>query len=187
MKIAFIDLETTGIDPVLNGVRQIGAIFEVDGKEIARFNQTVKPFPLDVIDQDALDVSDISMAEVLKFQPPELVYKEFIKELDAIVDKYDRKDKLIFIGYNSRFDDSFLREWFRKAGNKYYGSYFWWPAIDVSNMAMVHLMGKRQELENFKLGTVAKTMGFYVDETKAHDAMYDIELTKELFKMLRAE
>lgn len=37
------------------------------------------------------------------------------------------------------------------------------------------------DMENFKLMTVAKTMGIEIDENKLHDATYDIELTRDIF------
>lgn len=36
-------------------------------------------------------------------------------------------------------------------------------------------------MENFKLMTVARTMGIEIDENKLHDATYDIELTRDIF------
>lgn len=39
----------------------------------------------------------------------------------------------------------------------------------------------RNDMENFKLMTVAKTMGIEIDENKLHDATYDIELTRDIF------
>tara|TARA_Y100000310_G_C20611126_1_gene778064 strand:- start:908 stop:1036 length:129 start_codon:yes stop_codon:yes gene_type:complete len=35
MKISNFDLETTGLDPVKNGIVQIGFILEVDGEDVA--------------------------------------------------------------------------------------------------------------------------------------------------------
>ena len=39
-------------------------------------------------------------------------------------------------------------------------------------------------MENFQLKTVAKFLGVEVDETKLHDAEYDIYLTIEIFKIV---
>ena len=40
-------------------------------------------------------------------------------------------------------------------------------------------------MENFKLSTVAKALGVPVDETKLHDASYDIFLTKAIFNIVK--
>ena len=39
-------------------------------------------------------------------------------------------------------------------------------------------------MENFKLSTVAKTLGIEVKDDSLHNAMYDIELTHEIFKIV---
>lgn len=39
---------------------------------------------------------------------------------------------------------------------------------------------KRAEMENFKQGTVAKALGINVDDSKLHDALYDIEICKQI-------
>ena len=36
-------------------------------------------------------------------------------------------------------------------------------------------------MKNFKLGTVAETLGVKVDESKLHDGLYDVELTKAIY------
>ena len=55
--------------------------------------------------------------------------------LSAHVDRYDKRDKCFFAGYNGIFDLNFLHAFFKKCGDQYFGSYVWWPSIDVSVMA----------------------------------------------------
>ncbi len=55
----------------------------------------------------------------------------------------------------------------------------------VSTFAAFGLMRRRSSLNNFKLATVAKVLGLEFDEASMHDALYDIELTRELFYLLR--
>ncbi len=51
-------------------------------------------------------------------------------------------------------------------------------------LASNKLKNERHKLENFKLSTVAKYLGVNVDETKLHDAYYDIYLTKEVYRLI---
>ena len=51
-------------------------------------------------------------------------------------------------------------------------------------MAAVHLMERRAGMKDFKLLTVARELGVKVEETKMHDARYDVEVTREMFKIL---
>ena len=72
-------------------------------------------------------------------------------------------------------------------GDKYFGSYFWSNSIDVMVLATLRLLGVRPTMENFKLMTVAKTVGVQIDESKLHDAMYDIYLTREIYNRIITE
>jgi len=184
MKLFFIDTETTGTNPAKHGLIQIGGIIEIDGKEIDRINILSAPYPDDVIEQEALNVNNRTEEEIRAFTLPQLAYRKFVEILNDHVNKYDRSDKFHFIGYNATFDEDFLRAWFRKAGNAYYGSYFFWPPIDVANLAAYHFMKRRHVFKDFKLMTVASAAGIQIDEEKAYDAMYDIEITRELFYCL---
>jgi DNA polymerase-3 subunit epsilon len=97
------------------------------------------------------------------------------------VDKYNKKDKFFLIGYNIGFDDSFMREMWRRNKDVYYGSWFWWPPIDVAVLACHYLKGERHRLENFKLSTLAEYLNIK-REGNAHDALSDIHITREIYK-----
>jgi DNA polymerase-3 subunit epsilon len=66
----------------------------------------------------------------------------------------------------------------------YFGSWFWSDSIDVMVMASFKLRKVRHELVDFKQSTVAKFLGIEIDETKLHDAKYDIEICIKIFNML---
>lgn len=50
-------------------------------------------------------------------------------------------------------------------------------------LAAQKLMSRRNEMIDFKLGTVAQTLGIKIDPTRLHDAMYDIELTAQVYEI----
>ena len=52
----------------------------------------------------------------------------------------------------------------------------------MSNMVAVKYRKVRGQFENFKLMTVAKTLKIAVDESKAHDAVYDTAVTKAVYE-----
>lgn len=184
-KELFIDVETTGLSAYKNDVVQVSAILEIDGDEKARLDILSRPINENNIDKKALEVIGKTKEELMGYPPASEAYTMFRKTLDKYVDKYDKTDKFTFIGYNARFDEDFMRQWFYKNGNKFYGSYFHWPAIDISNICALYLADKRAKMKNFKLMTVAKAMGLKVDEEKAHDAMYDIIVTKKMYEAIR--
>lgn len=179
-KQCFFDVETTGLNHNNHGIIQLAGILEIDGAEKERFNYKIQPFPQDVIDENALKVNGITEDEMLMFPDPMTVYLEFTAMLSKYVDKFDKSDKIQLVGYNARFDDDFLRSWFKKCGDKYYGSYFSWPSVDITNLIARVYRKSRHKFPSFKLTSVAAIMGIPVDESQAHDAMYDVLLTKAI-------
>jgi DNA polymerase-3 subunit epsilon len=79
-----------------------------------------------------------------------------------------------------------VRAWFEKNGDRFFGSWFWHPPIDVMGLAAVRLMSRRCAMSDFKLLTVAKVLGSEVYGEKVHDAKYDIALTMEMYRRLIA-
>ena len=119
--------------------------------------------------------------QIMQYPSIESVYKKLISILGKYCNKYDKQDKFFFAGYNTYFDFHMLRQFFDDNGDKYFGSWFWSNPIDIMSLATTMLIGKRQSLVNFKLVTVASSLGFIVDENKAHDALYDIYMTKWIY------
>lgn len=185
MKILFFDLETTGVLVNKNGIHQISGCIVIDGVEMERFDFRVQPNPKAVIEQEALDVSGVTKEQIMAYPPMLEVYKQFTSMLNKYVSKFDKKDKFFLAGYNNAsFDNQFLRAWFVQNGDKYFGSYFWSNSLDVMVLATPYLSEKRSQMENFKQGTVAKTLGIEVDESKLHDAMYDINICMAIYNIV---
>lgn len=182
MKTIFFDVETSGTDDKINGILQLAGSIECGEKETERFSFFMKPFEDQIIEDDALKANGFTRSQIKSFADPFECYLQFVRILNKYVDRFDRSDKFTLIGYNSRFDDGFLREWFKKCNDKYYGAYFFWPAIDVSNMVAVKYRKVRSQFPDFKLMTVAKTLKIEVDESKAHDAVYDTAITKAVYE-----
>ncbi len=185
-KLLFLDVETTGTDPERHGLIQLAGIIEIDGKVINTFNAKVRPFKGDAVNKEALKINGTTIEEIRQYPESETQYKKLIDLLDKFVDKYNKKDKLSIVGYNPKFDDDFLRAWFMKCGaNKFtYGSYFWWPLIDVASNTAWLYRDQRAKFENFKLMTVAKALGVDMGEGDAHNAAYDVGVTRKLFYKL---
>ncbi len=185
-KILWLDTETTGTDPARNGMAQIAGIIEIDGKEKDAFNLHVRPFDDDIIDDTALAVNGFTRDELAGFPPPTEVHGTIVEVLSRHVDRYNRKDKLVFAGYNAQFDLNFMHAFFKKCGDSYFGSWVWWPGLDVSVLAMQRLMPVRHLLPNFKLTTLADYLHI-TPKGEAHDAMADIRMTRAIYRHLFSE
>ena len=173
------------MNPGKNGIHQISGQIVIDGEVKESFDYHVRPNPNAVIEDEALNVAGVTREQVLAYPPMQEVYNQFVATLGKYVNKYDKKDKFFLVGYNNAaFDNQFLRGFFLQNGDKYFGSWFWSNTIDVMVLASAYLVTRRPDMENFKLSTVAKTLGIEVKDESLHDAMYDIELTHEIFKIV---
>lgn len=192
-KLFFYDSETTGVRHWKNGIHQISGAIEVGGVIVESFNFKVKPVERAIIEKTALDIAGVTEAQIMEYEAMKSVYQKIEKMLAKYVDKFNKKDKFHLVGYNNAsFDNHFFRAWFvQNAPNEkaalygnYFGSWFWSDCIDVMVLASYCLKDVRDELEDFKLMTVAKYLGIEIDETKLHDALYDIELTRLVYHLL---
>ncbi len=184
-KYCFLDVETTGRNPEKNGVVQVGGIIcGLENRsltELESFNFHIAPFPSDLIEDEALAISGITREQIQKYDLPKVAHEQLIAVFGKYCDKFNKQDKMLFLGYNVQFDYGFLRSWFTKAGDKYFGSWFWHPPIDVMTLAALHLAPVRHELPDFKLTTVAARLG--VKLSSAHDALSDAMASKEIFSL----
>ena len=155
-KELFVDIETNdSLDPQTGIITQLSAIYRVGGKVI-----------------ETIDLKGDG------------IYARFNAFVDSKVDRYNKDDKMYFIAYNAGFDTDFIRAMFMSYGNKFFGSYFFVPSICVMQMAASRFMRANIRPENFKLANVARALDLEVDDTKLHDGLYDINLTKNVYNAL---
>ena len=180
-KICYMDLETTGLDPIKNGIHQIGMIAEIDGEVVDVREFKVRPMKRDTVEISALAVSGINVEDLDKYPTVQEIKPDLERWLGRFVNKFKREDKFTLAGYNIRtFDIPFLREWFTKQNDHYFGSWFNNQPIDV--LALAYWLRHLEiipELENYKLVTLCKFAEIELGDA-AHDAIADIEATREL-------
>ena len=194
-KIIFIDVETTGVNPERNGLTQISGCVQIGDEVKESFDYFVRPFPHDEFDVEARIFTCIDRRQFLlpdhpnhlavdgqNFEDPKDIYVRMAVMLGKYVSQYDKTDKFQFVGYNAHsFDMPFMRRFWEKNGDRFFGSWFWYPCLDVMLVWAQILQPVRAELSNFKLATVARHCGIKVDDSRLHDSQYDIELTRELW------
>lgn len=185
MKILFFDVETTGLSSYKNGIHQLAGLIDIDNVTKETFNIKIKPDPKLEIDPEALKVSNTTLEQLNSYPEESVSFKTFQDLLDKYVDRYNPDDKFFLCGYNNiRFDNEFLRKFFSRNGENYFGSYFWSNTLDMMALATPVLMEKRHKMENFKLSSVAKMLSINLSEDKLHDALYDVYLTKEVYNLI---
>ncbi len=178
-KILWIDTETTGLDPKRHGIIQIAGIVDIDGEVKEAFDIKIAPSADVEIDPAALEVHGISEDILLTYPEARVSFNGLQKVMSVYVDRYDKRDKFFMAGYNVHFDEQFIRSFFQRNNNNYYGSWFHWPVIDVATLVgIASAKGALPALGNFKLSTICEHCGISI---KAHDALSDIMATRNLY------
>ena len=178
MKSIIIDVETTSLNADKGAIIELAALVLHDKKEVGRFEVRIEPF-------DGAEIS-YDIGKDLRRIPQREAYIHFIQFLDKFINKFDKEDKFHFIAYNAEFDTKFVRKFFERNGNAFYGSYFFSPSICMMQAAAMSFMKKhtRSNINSMKLKDVASANQITVKNEKLHNAMYDVEITYELFKKL---
>lgn len=181
----FYDTETTGINHKQHSIHQLAGLVEVDGKVVEQFNLRARPHPKAKVDAAALRIGNTTLEELQKHPSQADMQLDFVRLLKRYVDNFDKKDKIVLIGYNNRhFDDDFLRTLFYLNNDSYFGAYFWANTIDVMVLASEYLEAERHDMPNFKLETVAKWLGVTPENEGEtwHDALWDAKTTREIYR-----
>ena len=193
-KLFFFDLETTGTKFWRNGIHQISGAIAIDGEIKERFDFKVKPVINAEIDPEALLVGNVTEEQIMQHPDMKEIYFKLTQILAKYVDKFSKTDKLHLVGYNNAsFDNQFFRAFFtqcsttekEKQYGNYFGSWFWSDSIDVMVLASNKLKTERSKMIDFKQKTVAQWLGIEVDETKLHNAQYDIDICIQIYNLVK--
>jgi len=180
--ILWLDLETTGLDKKIHAIIQISCLVEMDGQLIDEFNLFIRPFSGASVSRDALKKNNISI-ETLKTDKKYVSYNEafktFIEFMEKYVNRYKPIEKFVLAGKNVKFDIEFLREFFKRNNDDYYGSWFFYPCIEVESYTAEAIAFENAILNNYKLETLCESMN--IELKNAHDSLLDIKATRELY------
>ena len=168
----FCDVETTGLDENIHGIWNIAFILEYDGQILEELSIKMNPeTPID------LSAFKNEIPNIKSFEFTENVVPKINMFLDDCTNKYG---KLHFIAYNSKFDSKFVRALLTKFKLRW-DNYFYSNDLCVMQLAGWKLKPIRASIESFKLSEVCKLFEIEFDDSEAHDALYDIEKTIELY------
>jgi len=155
----YYDLETTGTNVETDRIVQIAAIKMVDGIEKKRLNIILNPStPIPTQASDVHRITD----EMVKNRP---TFKDVGMKLFRFF------DGCILVGYNSiNFDTPLLKNEFNRLG----------LTLDIPSEIDSYQIWNNME-KNKKLSDAYKRFCHReMDETQAHDALYDIEITMKV-------
>ena len=183
----FYDLETTGLDFRQNSIHQLAGIIDVDGEVVETFNINLRPHPKAKIEESALTTCGVTLEELQSYPDYKEGYRKFKNILQKYVDVYDKKSKMYLAGYNNAsFDNNFLRKLFDLCGDSFFAAYFYAEPLDVMVLAGQHFkkVDGRCDMPSFKLSRVCKELDIEVIDDNTHDALYDVTLTREVYKAI---
>lgn len=181
-KLCFIDVETTGTNPYKCSITQVAAVIDINGTVEDELNLLIQPFKDSLIEPGALQVTGLTRDDLFdskRMFPVEAM--KFICEFASLfIDKYNKLDKLWFVGYNCKFDWDFMQQFWKRCGDNYFGSWFCFPPIDVAQLAALMLIDTRMSMPDFKLKTVAEHLKVG-QQSDVHNALADVKLTRDLY------
>jgi DNA polymerase-3 subunit epsilon len=180
-KVFFFDTETTGLDCKKQDIIQLAYMIEIDGEIKEEGSLYTQPFNYDTIQQEALNTNKLTVEQLKAFPSPSVTFMQLKRVLNKYIDKFNKLDKFSPAGYNVNFDVGFLREFFFKNKDKYYGSYFDYHLLDP--IPVLHLLEYKGliKLPNYKLVTVCEYFNINID---AHEALSDIKATRQVIQKL---
>jgi DNA polymerase III epsilon subunit-like protein len=176
---AWIDTETTGLDPKTSAAFEIAVLVYQGGKIVGEELYFLNPLNDEIKwGEEAAKVNGVSEEEIYSFPPAEKIVPYIVE----LLDKYKPEEKLVFAGYNAPFDYSHLEALFRRYGYAI-GDYFSGRLIDV--LELVKDAGKEgllPQTRDRKLDTMCKALG--IEHGNAHTALSDIKATRRLYETI---
>lgn len=172
-KLAFIDLETTGLNPYKHEIIEIGCLIakQNDNGEWVmtdEFEFKVKPEHIETAEAEALRVNRYDEAEWMFGHTLEEALKTISQKCDGC----------IMVAQNVPFDYSFLVNAFAM---KNIPDPFYWAKLDTISLAYMRFR-KDATMTSFSNRELCERLG--IKNEKAHTALADIRATFEVFKKL---
>ena len=176
---AWIDTETTGIDPRDSGAFEIALLIYKGPKCVFEKLYHLNPLSDEVKwSEEACQVNGVTEKTILSYPPLETVVPELIADLQ----KHLPPEKYVFAGYCCGFDFGHIGALLFRGGF-IVGDLFSKRLIDVFELvkraADAGLLPKTQD---HKLATMAKSLG--IVHGTAHTAMDDIKAARQLYETI---
>ena len=122
--LAFVDVETTGLQPGYHEMIDIGVVMsDLDGNELGRFFKRIMPDHPERLSDGAAAVNGFSLARWQTLNP--LSSRAVVDSLIHFHKSIARGKNVLMVAFNSHFDASFLDRLFRNAGKSWRDLYFY--------------------------------------------------------------
>ena len=170
--IAFIDIETTGLDFLKHEIIEIGCVLaRQDGKNLeiqSEHEWKVKPQKIESADPEALQING--------YDPSQWVFAADLGT--ALAELSDITAGAWFAAHNSTFDFAFLQKGFAENGVENKMDYH---KLDTITYAIAKLENK-PEISRYSLRALCDYFG--VENVRAHTALSDARATAAVYQKL---
>lgn len=167
--LAFIDIETTGLNVLKHEIIEIGCVLSTPELEIIEeFTLKIKPEYIENADPTSLKISHYDEKDWISA----ITLKEAMEIISAKVKDF------IMVGQNVAFDSGFLEHAYAKTGIENTMHYHKLDTISIA-WAKLH---REPDLEHFSLREMCLRFG--IKNERAHTALSDARATYELYKKL---
>lgn len=167
--LAFIDIETTGLDVRRHEIIEIGLVLTTpDLKVIEEFELKIKPERIEDADPTSLKISHYNVEE----------WKDALSFKDGIKIFAKKVKDSIMVGQNVSFDSGFLEHAFSELNIKNTMHYHRLDTISIAWAKLHH----EPDLKHFSLREMCERFG--IKNERAHTALSDARATFELYKKL---
>jgi len=168
-KLAFIDIEATGLDVINHEITQIGCVLAApDLKIIEEFELKVKPEHVETADPTSLKISPYNEAE----------WADAIPLAEALRVLAGKTKDAVMVGQNVAFDSAFLEHAFSKMNMKNTMHYHKLDTISIAWARFHDVL----DFEHFSLREMCSY--FDIEIKNSHTGLGDARATYELYKKL---
>jgi DNA polymerase III epsilon subunit-like protein len=172
-KLAFIDLETTGTNPFIHEIIEIGCVIaEMTDDGTYRMKEEweakVKPSHIETADPAALRVNG--------YDEVQWMFAHSLSE--ALTELSRRADGAVMVAHNVAFDAAFLAVAF---GKTKISDPFFYAKLDTISLAYMRYR-KSPDVSRFTLRALCEKFGIRND--RAHTALADARATFEVYQAL---
>jgi len=172
-----VDIETSGIEPHKNAVLEICAVLldmDEQGQLIQKesFHEHVHPFKGAVINPESMAINQIDPFQPLRFAVDEnQALTNLFKPIRSALKKSGCQ-RAVLVGHNAWFDLLFLKEAIQRTGIK--SPFHAFTCFDTATLAGA-------AYGQTVLAKAVKAAGIPFNTDEAHSAIYDAEITAQLF------
>lgn len=176
-----LDTETTGLDPHEQELIEVAYIVcDQNFKELRRDEFRIKPANIETASPRALQINGY---DERTWKPKFKTHKTAMHHLYSdIKEYYEGDERFILVGQNVSFDDSFLRETFKREKLSYP---FYDDTLDTIELARMWCERSGAHLDSLSLKSLCRLTGTV--NKNAHNAMSDVEATLGVMRWLTRE